>query len=939
MKSILQNSNSYCESLTLHLPQLNLVIVNVYRPPSCPESLFFEAMENVRIFLNNLELKNQNANTYLLVGDFNFPFLKAGKDSTTLNENIGDKSSSEKKQAKFLLDFADEFFMEQYIKKPTRGRNILDLVFTNDHFLIHNYNIIVNSMLSDHFTICINLSLKESTNPQSQQQKNYHFSKIAESNLKEADEEDWFRLNLMFNQINWESILEELSPDEALNKFISVLEENVEIVFKKQKRFQADGKEENGEKKFISNNKIPRPIRKLMRKKCKLSKAIMKTKSCNRYLKMRESIEDIEIKLKESYSSRRMEKEKVAISKMKRDPAAFFSYANKFSKTNSEVGPFIDEKGELVSNKENIVDMLKTQYESVFSKPDVSKKVEDPEAFFTHSVAEEKLDNITFDRNDVLEALDKLSNKSSPGPDGIPSILLKKCKHSLADALVIVFYKIFSSGNIPISMKTAFVIPIHKGGSRASPVNFRPVSLTSHLIKTLERIIRVSLVRHLELNNKINPNQHGFRNQRSCLSQLLAHHDLILSYLEEGNNVDSVYLDFSKAFDKVDTGILCHKLRELGITGALGKWIHNFLTGREQFIVVNGTLSQVSHVTSGVPQGTVLGPILFLILINDIDTGVKSNVSLFCDDTRVMGPVRSEEDVENIQHDLDTIYDWQQQNNMLFNGKKFEMLRYGPDRDLKNSTNYLTPEYEDLIEVKENLRDLGIIMSDDASFTSHVHHVCSKVKKKAGWILRTFQTRNTQVMKFLWKSLIQGHIDYCSQLYLPSKATELQLIENLQKSYTKKIPELANLDYWSRLRALKMYSQQRRLERYRIIYAWKIIEGLAPNCGITVQPSGRRGRELQVPQLRGKPGIQSLRSQSFQVHGPQLFNSLPKSIRDVTKVSVDDFKEKLDNFLQKIPDEPNVEGLTPGACNLWTAAPSNSIVDQARRAPSRGVGS
>ena len=194
-------------------------------------------------------------------------------------------------------------------------------------------------------------------------------------------------------------------------------------------------------------------------------------------------------------------------------------------------------------------------------------------------------------------------------------------------------------------------------------------------------------------------------------------------------------------------------------------------------------------------------------------------------------------------------------------------------------------------------------------------------------------------MKFLWKSLIQGHIDYCSQLYLPSKATELQLIENLQKSYTKKIPELANLDYWSRLRALKMYSQQRRLERYRIIYAWKIIEGLAPNCGITVQPSGRRGRELQVPQLRGKPGIQSLRSQSFQVHGPQLFNSLPKSIRDVTKVSVDDFKEKLDNFLQKIPDEPNVEGLTPGACNLWTAAPSNSIVDQARRAPSRGVGS
>ena len=132
-------------------------------------------------------------------------------------------------------------------------------------------------------------------------------------------------------------------------------------------------------------------------------------------------------------------------------------------------------------------------------------------------------------------------------------------------------------------------------------------------------------------------------------------------------------------------------------------------------------------------------------------------------------------------------------------------------------------------------------MSDDASFTSHVHHVCSKVKQKAGWILRTFQSRNTQVMKFLWKSLIQGHIDYCSQLYLPSKSNELQQIENLQKWYTEKIPELQHLDYWSRIRTIHMYSQQTLMERYRIIYAWKILEGLAPNCGLNVQSSERRG--------------------------------------------------------------------------------------------------
>ena len=160
---------------------------------------------------------------------------------------------------------------------------------------------------------------------------------------------------------------------------------------------------------------------------------------------------------------------------------------------------------------------------------------------------------------------------------------------------------------------------------------------------------------------------------------------------------------------------------------------------------------------------------------------------------------------------------------MAFNGKKFEILRYGRNQDLKNSTSYLTPEAEDLIEVKECLRDLGIQMSDDARFSNHVDHVCSKVRQKSGWILRTFNNRSTFFMKFMWKSLVQGHIVYCSQLYFPSQSNGLENIENLMKTFTKKIPEVSHLDYWSRLRQLKMYSQQRRAERYRP-FAWSSIQ-------------------------------------------------------------------------------------------------------------------
>ena len=352
--------------------------------------------------------------------------------------------------------------------------------------------------------------------------------------------------------------------------------------------------------------------------------------------------------------------------------------------------------------------------------------------------------------------------------------------------------------------------------------------------------------------------------------------------------MDTMWIvDFAKAFDKVDHGILSHKMRKLGIKGRLGKWLHDFLTDRTQVVLANGAKSTESKVKSGVPQGTVLGPILFLIMINDIDEEVHgSSVSLFCDDTRIMKAIDDEHDVELLQEDLDTLYYWQKSNNMLFNCKKFEILRYGPKEDLKNNTQYFTPEYEDIIEAKESLRDLGIILSSDGKFKQHINNVCSKVRRKCGWVLRTFSCRSVPFMKFIWKSLIQPHIDYCSQLYLPTSQGEMESIENLQKVFTKKIPALDKLNYWERLKKLKMYSQQRRLERYRILYAWKILSNLAPNCGLVEVTSERRGRQLRIPLHKGRPGVKSLRDQSFQVHGPQLFNFPPLETRNDTSISL-----------------------------------------------------
>ena len=187
---------------------------------------------------------------------------------------------------------------------------------------------------------------------------------------------------------------------------------------------------------------------------------------------------------------------------------------------------------------------------------------------------------------------------------------------------------------------------------------------------------------------------------------------------------------------------------------------------------------------------------------------------------------------------------------MKFNGAKFQLLRYGPNENIKNNTLYFTNNYEHVIERFTSLRDLGVILSEDGRFDNHIDKVSKQVRQKVGWILRSFYTWKTTHLKHLWKTHVQCHVDYCRQLYLPGQTGNMQAIEKLFYNYTAKIPEVRDMDYWSRLEHLKMYSQERRLERYRILYLWKILEGYAPNCGIEVAHENKRlGRKTKIPSL------------------------------------------------------------------------------------------
>ena len=537
------------------------------------------------------------------------------------------------------------------------------------------------------------------------------------------------------------------------------------------------------------------------------------------------------------------------------------------------------------------------------------------------------LENVSFTYQHIQDALDALPNEASPGPDGVPGCVLKKAKVPVSLMLYNIFNSSMDTGVLPEMLKLAFITPVHKGGSMGEPVNFRPISLTSHVGKTFERVLRVGIVNFLEINKLMDQNQHGSRANRSTLTQLIAHQDEILKLLEDGGNVDVIYLDFLKAFDKVDLGILLHKLKHLGIGGKLGRWLHSFLINRKQQVIVKGCKSEASVLISGVPQGSVLGPILFLIYLSDIGENIKADIKTYVDDSKVKQRINKEEDVENMQDDLEMLYDWGIKNNMKFNGTKFQLMRYGKNQLLKENTIYFTPNMEEPIESFSTLRDLGVMMSEDANFDDHIEHVCKKTRQKMGWLLRTFRCRNNDFMKHTFNSLVRPHIDYCSQLWMPNQCQQMEKVENLLKQFTAKIPWLREESYWQRLKILKMNSEERRMERYRIIYTWKVLEGLVPNCGIEkIQTGENSNRRCRIPSGKSKQ-----RAQSFQVGGPKLFNSMPANIRDTSNCSLDDFKEKLDRYLTNIPDEPKIGGLTPAACDLISGQPSNSLPAQIAR--------
>jgi ribonuclease P/MRP protein subunit RPP40 len=295
-------------------------------------------------------------------------------------------------------------------------------------------------------------------------------------------------------------------------------------------------------------------------------------------------------------------------------------------------------------------------------------------------------------------------------------------------------------------------------------------------------------------------------------------------------------------------------------------------------------------VISGVPQGTVLGPILFILYLNDLESCIKHSViSSFADDTRLKKSINNVHDTNLLQKDLLSACIWSDHSNMKLHQQKFELLCHSTDtsnllKELPYSKEHFEYTSSDgtVISPTSAVTDLGVTITSDLTWSLHISNIVHDSRKMASWILSVFAGRNAELMMPLFKSLVRSRTEYCCPLWHPSKLEDIKKLEAVQRTYTAKIPEVQHLSYWDRLKSLNLMSLQRRRERYILIHVYKILHDLAPNdLQMQFYGTARRGTCCRVPPLvkNSKPKYQRQYDHSFRVIGAKLWNLLPKSVK------------------------------------------------------------
>lgn len=820
-------SPSSLEVLTVRINTTEPVLVSVvYVPPSIDSPSF----DSLLSYLGSLFSSGERV---FVMGDFNCPDIQWSTLSCTSPLSAA------------LCDFVFDLNIYQAVESPTHTMgNVLDLVLTNSADLLTNITTSTNCCTSDHFIVKFAIHLPSHRPAYIRSSSFYDYSRADLDGLCN------FLLDCDFHDCYLSSDVEDvwLFIKSAIEVGVSYF---VPMV--------------SGNRRYSS---LPKWFNPSLRHDLNCLRTTRRKVASHPTPYLVHRLKEDEAKLQFNINEARCKYESglvqdFAFSK----PSRLYSYIN--SLKNHGDFPlsmfFLADRADSDAQKAELFNRF---FFSVYSNPSPSPVPSD----LPHP-SSSCLVGIEFTSSDIYHALASLNPTKSMGPDGISPLVLKSCACALADPLYHLFNCSLRSSTIPQEWKLHRISPIFKSGDKSLVSNYRPISLLCIVSKLFEQIIYDKIIDFI--SPKLSLSQFGFLRGKSTNQQLLSLLNIVHNNLDHRSSTDVIYLDIKKAFDSVSHSKLLYKLWSFGITGRLWSWFQAYLSNRSQMVVINGAQSGILPVTSGVPQGSVLGPLLFLIFINDLPQSLVSVVPLiFADDTKCIQSVYSSFDEASLQKDLNSLHAWSENNMLCFNTLKSYHMRFpsSPESVLYYLNNQA-------ITTRDQVRDLGVWFSNDLSWSKHISHITSKAYQSLYLIRRSFNSAllPTHVRKALYVSLVRSHLTYCSVIWRPQYQRDILQLERVQRRATKWILSDYHSDYKSRLLALDLLPVMMVYELADLSFFLKSFHSPTPNFNIMNFVSFCSGvtRSSSLKKLR-IPFNPSNRSRHFYFSRlPRLWNSLP----------------------------------------------------------------
>ena len=760
--------------------------ITVYRPPSSDTD--FEAVQYCNLLSECIEFLCRSNLTVVITGDINVHNLQNLSQNTYSCSNV-------------ISTLFTKHAFSQFVTSPTRynsssgTESLLDLVLCNDDNFVFNTTVGAPFDISDHCMVSFDI-LKPIITPVNPHQGTYDFKRA-----------NWAAICTFLNNVDFFTTFSNCeTAEECFDCFYTVLNEciaaNVPFITLSSR-----------------SNRYPAAIRRNLTRK----RAAWRTYKCSRSADALQRYKKLASVYRSSVYEYNVSRERKIIDSG--NLSSFYRYCNRKFSSKTVIGPLRSPNGSMELGSQGKAELFQKIFSSYYTQdnnhcPPISPYIS------------ASLSHITFTPTLVNRAVKRLRTNSKGGPDFLPPEFIKRCGLWLSAPLSFLFQTSFDQSYIPPVWLTAHVCPIFKKGDRSDPGNYRPISLTCVLCKLMEHIIKTQLTSYLLSKNLITKQQHAFIARHSTITNLLeCTRDWNMS-LNSKYCVDIVYVDYRRAFDSIVHSKLLLKLSCFGFCGKLLEWLTVFLSHRSQQVVIENCVSSCTFVVSGVVQGSVLGPILFILYVNDIPLQARASVKLqlFADDLKLYSNISIsplQPSSHPLQQALDTIVKWSTEWQLTINVSKCMCKRLKPSSAHSNTPQYTingTP-----LTVSSHVKDLGIVVDDHLSYADHISEITSKANQRVGILFRGFLTRDLNLLRRAFVTYVRPILEYGTVLWSPTLKKYIDQIENVQRRFTKRIPEISELPYFERLKRLNLETLEVRRLRFDLVYYFKILHNLTPH--------------------------------------------------------------------------------------------------------------